>query len=92
MDDDIEIEIIHTGAGELHPSGWLVRVAGEVSVVAPIEDAVRIALRVARDVMRTSGSPVGIRLIDSRGSVELARFGVVPWAEHAACAASPERV
>ena len=83
MNDEIEIEIIHSGAGELHPSGWLVRVAGEVSVVAPIEDAVRVALRVARDVTRRSGVAVGIRMIDSRGSVELARYGPLPEADAA---------
>lgn len=72
-----EIDIIHTTAGPMHPSGWLVRVDGDVSVVAPIEDAVDVALRIAHDVTRRCGGSVWIRLIDELGGVELARFGEV---------------
>ena len=78
MGNAIDIEIIHTEAGGVHPSGWLVRVGGEIAVVAPIEDAVRVALRVARNVARNTGSAVGITLVDEGGAVEIARFGAAP--------------
>jgi hypothetical protein len=77
MAASLDIDIVHTTAGEMHPSGWLVRVDGDASVVAPIEDAVDVALRIARDVTRRSGCCVWIRVIDEDGSVELARYGEV---------------
>lgn len=75
MGGDLEIEIIHTGAGPLHPSGWLVRVAGEVSMIAPIDDALRVARRMARTVSRSTGARVGITLTDEDLTVEIGRYG-----------------
>ena len=79
-----EIDIIHTTAGTMHPSGWLVRVDGDVSVVAPIEDAVAVALRIAHDVTSRGGGAVWIRVIDAHGTVEIARYGGVAAAERGA--------
>jgi hypothetical protein len=85
MAASLDIDIVHTTAGDMHPSGWLVRVDGDASVVAPIEDAVEVALRIARDAVRRSGLGVWIRVIDEHGSVELARYGEV----EVPCAAAP---
>ena len=74
MSGDLKIEIIHTGAGPLHPPGWLVRVAGEVSMIAPIEDALRVARRMARTISRSTGARVGITLTDEDVTVEIGRY------------------
>ena len=75
MSGTVHIEIVHTEAGALHPSGWLVRVAGEIAVIAPIVDALRVAQRMARNVHRSTGAQVGITLTDEDGTVVVGRYG-----------------
>ncbi|HET9484869.1 MAG TPA: hypothetical protein VFO79_13000 [Xanthomonadales bacterium] len=75
MSAETDIRIIHTAGGDMHPPGWLVYVAGEVAVVAPLEDALRIARRLARNVSRNPGAPVAITLVDAGRSVRIACDG-----------------
>lgn len=84
MNCEIAIEIIHTTAGELCPSGWLVRVAGEASIVAPLDDALRVALALASRLSREHGAAVAISLIDASGAVEVARYRALSVAGAAA--------
>lgn len=75
MSAETDIRIIHTAGGDMYPPGWLVSVAGEVAVVAPLEDALRIAQRLARNVSRNLGRPVTITLVDQGTSVGIACDG-----------------